>query len=224
MRKIITVGATVAVLATSAIIGAGAAQAAPSSQDSAFLADNEQTNLAEQTIGAIALQRGQDSATKDLAQKTVTDHQAAQAKVTGVAQALSVTLPTTPNATQQAQAAQLKAVSTSGFDLAYAQIQVAGHQLSIANTQKEISSGSDPSAIAYAQYYLPVAQMHLQMAQAEVSALGGDPNAVPAGTGGTAASGNTDHRGWEIGIGSGAVLIALGFGLLARSRRRPVQV
>jgi putative membrane protein len=221
MRKAITTAVAVAMMAAFSTIGIGAAQAAASTQDSAFLADNEQTNLAEQTIGALALQRGQDSATKTLAQMTITDHQAAQTKVTAVAQALGVTLPTAPNPTQQAQAAELKTVASSAFDLTYAQIQVAGHELSIANTQKEISSGSDPTVIAYAQYYLPVAQMHLQMAQAEVTALGGNPGSVPAGTGGMAASGSGDSLGWELGVSAGVLVAALGAVALVRSRRRP---
>jgi putative membrane protein len=220
MKKMIISSVVAGVFAAVTMAGVGVAQAAPSTQDTTFLADNEQTNIAEQSIGALAEQRGQDSGTKSLAQMTSSDHKVAQGKVTAVAKALAVTLPTAPNPTQLAQAAQLKSVSASAFDLTYAQIQVSGHELAVANTQKEISAGSDSSAIAYAKSYLPVAQMHLQMAQAEVAALGGSPTGVPAGTGGMAATGSADRLGWELGIGAGAVILAVGAGVLVRSRRR----
>ena len=220
MNTFIRTGMAASVIAVALATGTGIAQAAPTGQDTAFLADNEQTNIAEQTIGALAKQRGRDAGTLALAQQTVSDHQAAQTKVTAVAQALSVPLPTTPNATQVAQAAQLQSASAAAFDLTYAQIQVAGHQLAVANTEKEISSGSEPSVIAYAQGYLPVAQMHLQMAQAQVSALGGNPTGVPAGSGGMAATGSSGHIGRDVGLGAGVILVVVGGTLYARGRRR----
>lgn len=82
----------------------------------------------------------------------------------GVATNLNVTLPSTPNAEQPAAAAKLKSMEASTFDVTYDQIQVQGHQASIAVTNSELSAGSDQTVKDHAQFYLPVANMHLVMA------------------------------------------------------------
>lgn len=181
---------------------------------------NEQVNLAEITIGKLALQRAKSAAARSLATKTISDHEAAKTKLTALAATEHVTLPSAPNATQQSQAATLKSVSAGKFDLTYLQIQVAGHNLSIAATNTEISTGSDAPTVAYAKYYLPVATMHLKMARDAIATLGGEPTGVPAGTGGHAAttSATTIRDAWT--GGAAGILLALlgGFGLLRRRR------
>jgi putative membrane protein len=219
--------AAIAVLAAAAasfiaVAAAPAASAAttPSGQDTLFLKSNEQVNLAEITIGQLALQRATTQSARSVATQTVSDHQKAKAKLTALAASVHVSLPTVPNAQQQAQAATLKTVATSKFDVAYLQIQVAGHQMSIAATNKEIVDGSNASVIAYANYYLPVATMHLAMAQAGLSALTGAPLAVPAGSGGEAAvtgSSRLEAAWWTGGLGL-LFAVGAGFGLM---RRRP---
>lgn len=196
--------------------------AAANSADRTFAMANEQTNLAEQTIGQLALQRASSAAVKDLATKTIADHKSAQSKLQTVAKNLGITLPTTPNAQQQSQAAQLKSVSSTDFDSTYLQIQLAGHQLSIANTQTEISSGSDPAMLSYAKGYLPVAQMHLSMTQQDLAALG-LPTGAPAGTGGQAATGQRNHVAEAALLGGVAVLMLAG-GLTLRRRRSAAPV
>ncbi|MHA3702674.1 DUF4142 domain-containing protein [Jatrophihabitans sp. YIM 134969] len=210
----LTAGATLA-------FGAAPASAAPNQVDGTFLVANEQTNLAEITIGTLALQKATTSEVRDLATMTVNDHKAAQTKVLAVAKALGVTLPTAPNSTQQAQAAQLQAASGSAFDVTYAQIQVAGHQLSLSDTDTELSGGSDPSVKSYATSYKPVVTMHLQMAQSAVTALGGTPGSVPAGTGGQAATTSGTTEGVAVGlvVVGGVALVGAGGFLVARRRR-----
>ncbi len=217
LRRLLGVGAAVGVLLA---VGGGtsfAAAAAPSSQDSMYMMANAQTSLAEITIGQSALSKAQDQQSKALATTTIADHQAALAKLKTVAAAAGVSLPSMPNAAQQADAATLKATSAASFDLTYAQIQVAGHQLSIAATNTEISSGTDPAVVAYAQGYLPVASMHLSMAQQLLTALGGTPTAVPAGNGGQAAQDPAGTTGIVV-ISLGALLLLGGALLLLRRR------
>lgn len=211
---------TVLVGGTVLAFGVTPASAAPNAVDSQFLVFNEQTNLAEITIGTLALQKATTSEARDLATMTVADHKAAQTKVTAVAKALGVTLPTAPNAEQQQQAATLQATSGSGFDLAYAQIQVAGHTKAIANTNTELSGGADQSAKDYANFYLPVATHHLEMAQSAVTDLGGTPGSVPAGTGGQAATTSSSSEGIAIAlVVVGGVAVA-GAGVAIGRRRR----
>ena len=218
LASIGTIGLCSAALAALGV--ASPASAAPTAQDSAFVMSNEQVNLAEITIGNIALQRASSTSARDLATKTISDHQAAKAKLTTLAAAEHITLPTAPNAQQQSQAATLKSVSATTFDLTYLQIQVAGHQMSIAATNTEISTGSDAAVVAYAKYYLPVATMHLSMAQSAESTLSAVPTAVPAGTGGQAASTSSSTLRYQWGVLGAGVVLMVGAGLGA-ARRQP---
>jgi putative membrane protein len=209
-------------VALASVLVAPSAVAAPTAQDVAFMKANEQTNLAEITLGNLALKRASSATARSVATKTIADHQAAKAKLTALAGAAHVTLPTAPNATQQSQAATLKTVSASKFDLSYLQVQVVGHTMSIAATNKEISSGSDAKTIAYARFYLPVATMHLKMARDGVATLGGAPSGVPAGSGGQASTTSSSQLRTEwAGAAAGMLVVLLGgFGLIRR--RRPV--
>jgi putative membrane protein len=212
----------VAALALSAIVsmsGAAIAVAAPNTQDTDYITSNGQTNLAEIAIGQLALDRAQNDSTRELAQMTLSDHQAALSKLQGVAAQLGVPVPTEPNAEQKQNAATLQAVSTAEFDVTYAQIQVAGHQKSIQGTNQEISAGADASLINYAEGYLPVATMHLEMAQKALADSGGTPAAVPAGTGGMAGTTPLSTMLWQIALVvlGGAGLVA-GILLLRRQR------
>ncbi len=218
--KSVGAAAALSAVAIATVSSAPAANAAPAAADKAFVAANEQVNLAEITVGAIALQRSHSATVRSLATKTVSDHKAAMAKLKTLAASENITLPAAPNAAQQSQAATLKSVSASKFDLTYAQFQVAGHKISIAGTKTEISGGSDSSVVNYAKYYLPVAQMHLTMAQDAVSTLAGTPTSVPAGTGGFAAttSAGSERAAWL--EGALGVLLVIGAALGLTRRRR----
>ncbi len=221
MRKALAIAAVSGFSACMLAIGAGPASAEPNQRDTAFLMANAQTNLAEITIGQLAEQRAQYPSTKELAAKTMSDHQAAMTKLMAVAKTLNVTLPTMPNAEQQAAAAKLRTIDTSAFDATYDQIQVQGHQASIADTNTELSAGSDQSLKAYAQFYLPVATMHLSMAQADLAAVtSSNPAAVPAGSGGEAGTTSPTTRTLQTGAGiAGAGLLALGAAGALRRRK-----
>lgn len=196
------------------------AGAASAGADKTFVTGNGQVNLAEMAIGNIALQRASSQAVRELATKTIADHKAAEAKLKTVASSRGLALPTAPNAQQQSQAAMLKSVAASGFDLTYLQIQVAGHQMSIAATEQELSAGQNPSVISYAKGYLPVAQMHLSMSQADLKALGGTPTGAPAGTGGQAAVNASRPTGTSLGLAAGGVMLLVASGLLVTRRRK----
>jgi predicted outer membrane protein len=197
------------VFTTAALIGlpgAALAAAAPSAQDTTYLTSNMQTSLAEITIGNLALTKSDDKGVQELADMTVADHTAALAKASALAQTLGIPVPTEPSEEQKAQAAQLQAASGTAFDQLYAQIQVAGHTKSVASTNTEISSGTEQSVKQYATEYLPVATMHLEMAQQLVADTGAGPTSVPAGTGGMAADGMDPVAVSLVGVGIVAVI------------------
>jgi putative membrane protein len=218
--RTIRLAAVAAVVGGLSLFSGGAALADTGDQDAAYVVSNGQTNLAEITIGQLALDRSSDDDVLMLAKMTYDDHTAALAKLTDLAEAQGYDLPDAPSPKQQADAAALKAADDGEFDLLYAQVQVAGHQLSIANTEAEIANGSDPEVVAYAQWYLPVAQHHLEMALDTLVSLGGSPSSVPAGSAGLAAPTSEGTLALEVGVGVlGAALVAGGGVLLARRRR-----
>ena len=211
--------------ASASAAAVGSASGSVSAQDTSWAQSNAQTDLAEITIGQIAEQRAQHTATKSLAQMTMSDHQKALSELKTVASQAGITLPTAPNATQQAQAAQLKSVSASQFDATYDSDQVQGHKLSISQTETEISSGSSTAVKSFAQVYLPVAEKHLQMAESDYAQLSGSTSGAPgvaAGTGGMAATRAADDAPWLALAMAGLLVLATpaAFGLRRRFARR----
>jgi len=195
-----------------------AGAAGPSAQDTTYLTQNAQTNLAEITVGQLAAERAGDASIRQTAQQIVADHQQALSQLQTVAGSVGFTLPTEPNAMQQQQAQQLQGLSGTAFDEAYVPAQIEGHQMSVQHTQQEISSGSNQQLIDFATTYLPVAQDHLQMLQADQQRLGSSPTGVNAGLGDAAAP-------WASGpavaglLGVGGLLVA-GSAATAVTRRR----
>ena len=211
--------AAAAVLVSAPPAGASAPAATPSAQDQTFFTSNAQSNLAEIALGNLGLSKAQDAASKNLAQVTLDDHTKLQTQLASLAQADGVTLPTAPNAMQQATAAQLMATAPAAFDLAYAQAETTGHQMAIAAANTEVASGGDAALKSYATGYVPIATMHLTMSQAEVSALStGAPTVVSAGSGGRATTDTADRAPWLVGIAGGLVL-AGGGAVVVRRRR-----
>jgi putative membrane protein len=183
MRKFITGAVVAALTTTGAGIGAGVASASPAApvpakavtvvtaQDVYWLWANDQTDLAEITIGELAEARAVHASTRTLARMTLHDHEIVLADLEALARDLGVTLLNVPSAAQQAQAAQLAAVPRSGFDRLYDTDQVKGHLQSIGGTLTEISRGSDTAVRLFALAYLPVARKHLQMARSALAKL-----------------------------------------------------
>jgi predicted outer membrane protein len=170
MRKLAT-GAALAVLSVSGLglATTGAADAAsttkPSTQDVTWMTANAQTDLAEISLGTLVASKSTNADTRSLAKVTKSQHKAALAKLTTIAKGLHVTLPTSPNTTQLAQATALKKLSGMDFNKTYDLDQIQGHVLSISQTGTEIAKGDNAKVVSFAKYYLPVAQMHLKMAR-----------------------------------------------------------
>jgi putative membrane protein len=207
------------------MLAAAPAQAAGtgavSAQDVAWAQSNAQTDLAEITIGQIAERRALRQDTKTLAEVTMSDHEKALAQLKTLAAQVGIKLPTSPNATQQSQAAELKTVPSGQFDATYDSFQIAGHELSISQTEAEIAHGSNPAVKDYASSgYLPVAEKHLRMAEADFAALTGITGVpgVSTGTGGMAAIRPADDAPWLV-LGAMGVLLIAGTGAVGLRRR-----
>lgn len=204
--------AVAAAAAVSLLLGATTASAAPSQQDTTWMVAAHQSNLTEIAAGKAAQEKATDQQIKDLGAMFVQMHTALDADLTAGAKALGVTLPGAPSAAQQATLASVGAMSGAAFDSAWVTAQIAGHRQTLAATQKEISSGSDPTAVKLATASSPVVQQHLTALQALPQA-----RTVQAGTGGQAAEGTT---ALPLAL-AGAGIVLLGLAAFApRWRRR----
>jgi putative membrane protein len=210
-----------------------------SDQDQTFMRQNAQTDLAEITSGPLAAQRGTTEAIRQTGQTLASDHQQALSELQGIAKTYSAVLPTTPNATQQQEAEQLKSLTGTAFDQAYTTDEIKGHQLSIQQTQQETSSGSNAQVKQFAANYLPTAQKHLQMLQSLSNQASGSNQASPSNPapGSTQSGNNPSPQGVNAGsggqaapwastslivglLGGGALVVILSALVLLGSRRR----
>lgn len=183
-------------------------------QDQTYLTQNAQTDMAEIAGGQLAVQKGTTDGVRATGQTLMQDHQRALDQVKSIAQAKHVTLPSTPDQTQQ-----LKNASGIAFDQTYLRSEIQAHQQSIGQTQQELRSGTDPQVKQFAQSYLSVAEAHLQRLDTDQRQLAtSTPKAANTGSGGQAAA---TPRGRLVGglAGGGALLVFSAAALFARGRR-----
>jgi putative membrane protein len=147
-------------VAAALLLGAPAQAAEDTSQ---FLQDTIQTNLAEIQMGQLAQEKGESQEVKDFGITQVQDHTAANEKATALAEANNVTPPDQPKAEDQ-QAYQMLAEMSDGFDKAFAEHMVEGHQKAIEMFEGQQDDPNQDVA-AFAKETLPTLQSHLETAQ-----------------------------------------------------------
>jgi len=130
--------------------------------DKSFFKNAAEGGIAEVDAGNLAGQKGNSQAVKDFGAMMVKDHSAANDKLKSIAAAENVELPTKPSMSQMAAKAKLDVLSGDTFDKAYIKNQVKAHERTVALFRKEISSGSDSQAKAFATETLPVIRGHLK--------------------------------------------------------------
>lgn len=191
-----------------------------SGQDQLFVTQNGQTNLTEISGGMLAAQRLTNGALRSTSATILADHERVLARLRQVGSETGATLPSQPNSTQLAMAAQLKRSYGATFNSGYLQGEIKGHELSIAHTQQEIRSGSSPTVRAFASFYLPIAQKHLRLLEQDAGVSSTvTPTSVNAGSGGQAAS-SAGTSAAAIGLATaGGLLVAGSAGVLVRRRR-----
>lgn len=197
-----------------ALAFASPAAAAPSSQDATWLKAAHQYNLTEISAGQAAQSHAASATVRNLGQMFVTDHTAGDAQLRTVAAQLGVTLPATPDATQQQQLAQASAATGTAFDALFLSSQTSGHRQALAAGTTEISSGQDSAVLALARATAPVVQHHLSEL---LAAQGGSPTTINAGSGGQAASSTVPEGAALTGLG---LVLVVGAGTFARRRAR----
>ncbi|MGC8426463.1 DUF4142 domain-containing protein [Mixta calida] len=151
---------------TSATASQTESSARLSAGDEKALKDMAQANINEIAAAKIALSKAESSDVKAYAQKMVEDHGGALSKVQAVAQQKGVTLPTDPDASHKAMAAELEKQSGAAFDKMY--MENAGtkdHKMVLSRLQSDATNIKDPDVKALADAHTPVVEQHLKSAQ-----------------------------------------------------------
>ncbi|HEY4443376.1 MAG TPA: DUF4142 domain-containing protein [Steroidobacteraceae bacterium] len=142
------------------------------SPDASFYKHAAQGGIAEVEAGNLAQQKSSNQKVKDFGAMMVKDHTAANDKLKALADSKSVSLPSTSSVRQTAAKAKLEVLSGETFDKSYIKGQVKAHQNTIALFRKEIASGQDPDAKAFAKETLPTVRSHLKAINAIASSAG----------------------------------------------------
>jgi putative membrane protein len=139
-----------------------AAVAANSYPDASFYKKAAEGGISEVDAGNLAQQKGNSQAVKDFGAMMVTDHSAANEKLKTLAASKSISLPTSASVGQMATKTKLDVLSGDTFDKSYIKGQIKAHQDTIVLFKKEIASGQDAEAKAFATATLPTVQSHLK--------------------------------------------------------------
>jgi putative membrane protein len=140
--------------------------------DASFYKHAAEGGLFEVQAGQIAQNKGNSQQVKDFGAMMVKDHSAANDKLQQLASSKSITLPTSPSVGQMAAKTKLDVLSGDTFDKSYVKGQVKAHQDTIALFRKEINSGQDPDAKAFATATLPTVRSHLKAIKAIATDMG----------------------------------------------------
>ena len=140
--------------------------------DATFFKNAAEGGIAEVEAGHLAQDKGNSRQVKDFGAMMVKDHSAANDKLQALAASKTVVLPTTSSVEQMAAKTKLNVLSGETFDKSYVKGQISAHQDTIALFQKEISSGQDADAKAFASATLPTVRAHLQAITSIATAMG----------------------------------------------------
>jgi len=151
------------------IASAAAFAAAP---DASFYKTLAQGGIAEVEAGKLAQQKGADPKVKDFGAMMVKDHSAANEQLKALAAGKGIDLPGSSSTGQMATKAKLELLSGGTFDKSYVEDQVKAHRDTVELLKKEIATGQDPDAKAFAQKVLPTVESHLHAIN-QIAAAGG---------------------------------------------------
>ncbi|MFI8187068.1 DUF4142 domain-containing protein [Actinacidiphila glaucinigra] len=214
--------AAVAAAALSGIATPQAFAAGLTDQDTTFMAQAHQGNLAEIAAGNDTQLHATTECVKQVGDLLVRDHSKLDADVKSLASRLNVTLPPSPSAEQNKELAAVQAKAGSpAYDAAWLSTQDAAHRKTLALIDQEIKAGSNAEVVAAARTARPVVAMHLEMVRGGTCHAASDTGMIHAGSGGqlAAAQGSAATAG-VVGMAGGALLAVSGAAWLLSIRRR----
>jgi putative membrane protein len=148
------------------------AWSADSNPDQSFFKHAAEGGIAEVEAGKLAESKGSSQAVKDFGAMMVKDHTEANNKLKALATTENVDLPESSSARQMATKAKLEALTGETFDKSYIKGQIAAHEETAGLLKKEIASGKDSKAQAFAKEILPTVRAHLKKIK-EIAASAG---------------------------------------------------
>jgi|SRR5579863_3862972 len=143
-----------------------AAFAAGGSPDESFYKTAAEAGVGEVDLGNLAAQKSSNPKVKDFAAMMVKDHSAANEKLRALASSKDISLPTGAGAANTVTKGKLEVLTGDAFDKSYIKGQVKAHVDTVRLLHKEIASGQDADAKAFARSILPTVQAHLKSARA----------------------------------------------------------
>jgi putative membrane protein len=158
MRKILTL-----IVLASPLAAAPLAFAADD-PDASFYKKATEGGLFEIDTGNQAAQKSNNQQIKDFGAMLVKDHTAAGDKLKALAATKDVSLPTSASVGQMASKGKLDVLSGDTYDKSFIETQIKAHRQTIALFNKEVASGQDADAKAFAQATLPTLKQHLKTA------------------------------------------------------------
>jgi len=129
--------------------------------DSLFVMKAAADNQAEIALGNLAIKNAKGKRVKNFGWLMIKDHGKANDKLTAIAAAKKLNLPTKPDSTQQQQMALLVKKWGGDFDKAYISIMIDDHNQNIKDFSEAATKTQDPDIKSYAKKQLPVVQKHL---------------------------------------------------------------
>ncbi len=139
---------------------------ADSNPDASFYKNAAEGGIAEVEAGQMAQDKGSSQQVKDFGAMMVKDHSAANDKLKALAASKNITLPTSSSVSQMATKGKLDVLSGDTFDKSYVKNQLKAHRRTLQLFNKEIASGQDPDAKAFAAATLPTVKSHLKAIKA----------------------------------------------------------
>jgi putative membrane protein len=145
---------------------------AAATPDAAFYKKAAEAGMYEIDAGKQAQEKGTSQAVKDFGAMMVKDHTAAADKLQALAASKNISLPTSASVGEMASEAKLDVLSGDTYDKAYIKSQIKAHRGAVALFKKEISTGQDADAKAFASATLPTLKMHLRKINGIAAAAG----------------------------------------------------
>jgi len=131
-------------------------------QDKQFLQQAASAGLTEVAAGKLAAGQSGNQAVAEFGQWMAADHTAMNNTLSSIAARDGVQLPTSPDATQQAELSSLQSLTDGDFFRTYVSNQVTDHTQVLMQFVAEAQKGQDPTVVAYAKDAIPALAQHLQ--------------------------------------------------------------
>lgn len=133
--------------------------------DSEFLVDQAEINLAEIELGKLAQQKGTNPEVKKFGKMLVDEHTKAASEVSALAKAKNFTLPTSLTEDGQEEYKKLNEKSGLDFDKKFVDMMVDGHEKAIDKLQKASKDATDADVKLWASNNIAGLTAHLEHAK-----------------------------------------------------------